>query len=165
MKNEINPPDRTEIAFILDRSGSMESCRDAAIDGFNQFLREQQQAKGSARLTLVFFDDEYVVPVSSIPIAEVVSLNRETYTTGNTTALLDAVGRTIDELGARLAAIGEPDRPGQIIVAILTDGLENASRRSVGRRLPPRSNTRPRSTGGPSCSSARTRTRSLLRRR
>nr|MBA3651086.1 VWA domain-containing protein [Chthoniobacterales bacterium] len=52
-----------EIAFVLDRSGSMDSCRDAAIEGFNRFLKEQQQVEGLARLTLVLFDDEYLVPI------------------------------------------------------------------------------------------------------
>jgi hypothetical protein len=49
----------TEIAFVLDRSGSMKSCRQAAIDGFNQFLADQQNTEGLAKLTLVLFDDEY----------------------------------------------------------------------------------------------------------
>ena len=117
----------TEIAFILDRSGSMESCQDAAIEGFNRFLQEQQQAEGLAKLTLVLFDDEYLVPAQSLPVAEIVPLTRETYVPRNTTALLDAIGKTIDDLGARLAVIPEVDRPGQVIVTILTDGLENAS--------------------------------------
>src|ERR1051326_5109403 len=117
----------TEIAFILDRSGSMESCRDAAIDGFNSFLSAQQQLEGLAKLTLVLFDDTYQVPAVSLPVAEVLPLDITTYVTGNTTALLDAIGRTIDELGNRLSSISENDRPNQVIVAILTDGLENAS--------------------------------------
>ena len=117
----------TEIAFVLDRSGSMESCQDAAIEGFNRFLREQQQAEGLAKLTLVLFDDEYLVPAQSLPVAEIVALTRETYVPRNTTALLDAIGKTVDDLGARLAQIPEKDRPGQVIVTILTDGLENAS--------------------------------------
>ena len=119
----------TEIAFILDRSGSMDSCRDAAIEGFNHFLGEQQQAEGLAKLTLVLFDDEYLVAAQSLPVPEVVALTRETYVPRNSTALLDAIGRTIDELGVRLAEIPEADRPGQVIVAIVTDGLENASQR------------------------------------
>lgn len=125
----------TEIAFILDRSGSMESCREAAILGFNEFLANQQQAKGRARLTLVLFDDQYLVPVQSIPVAEVVPLNLDTYTTGNSTALLDAIGRTVDELGARLAAMRDEDRPGQVIVCILTDGEENASRHFTWKQI------------------------------
>ncbi len=57
----------TEIAFILDRSGSMASVTEAAITGFNEFLRDQQKAEGQARLTLVLFDNEYLVPLDCIP--------------------------------------------------------------------------------------------------
>jgi len=80
--------DYTEIAFILDRSGSMESCQDAAIEGFNHFLAEQQQVEGLAKLTLILFDDEYLVPVQSLPVQEVVPLNHDTYVPRNSTALL-----------------------------------------------------------------------------
>ena len=119
----------TEIAFVLDRSGSMGSCKEAAIEGFNHFLLEQQRLEGLAKLTLVLFDDEYLVPCRSLPVQEVVPLNSETYVPRNSTALLDAIGQTIDELGKRLVELPEKDRPAQVIVAILTDGLENASRR------------------------------------
>ena len=122
-------PNYTEIAFILDRSGSMESCRAAAIEGFNRFLADQQQIEGLGKLTLVQFDDEYLVPVASLPVQEILPLTTETYVPRNSTALLDAVGRTIDELGERLAVLPEDSRPAQVIVAILTDGLENASTR------------------------------------
>lgn len=122
-------PNLTEIAFILDRSGSMESMVEPAISGFNRLLREQQQESGSARFTLVLFDDAYEVPVQSLPIAEVVELDTTTFVPRGSTALLDAIGRTIDELGAKLAATPEAERPGQVIVAILTDGMENASTR------------------------------------
>lgn len=118
-----------EIAFVLDRSGSMGSCQQAAIDGFNRFLAEQQQTEGLAKLTLVLFDDEYLVPVRSVPVQEVLPLNSDTYVPRNTTALLDAIGRTIEELGQALATLPAKDRPAQVIVAILTDGLENASTR------------------------------------
>jgi hypothetical protein len=117
----------TELAFILDRSGSMGVIAADAIEGFNFFLHEQQHAQGHARLTLVLFDDEYLVPIRSLPVDEIVPLDHETYVPRNSTALLDAIGRTIDELGARLAALPEPQRPGKVIVSILTDGLENAS--------------------------------------
>ena len=119
----------TEIAFVLDRSGSMKSCQQAAIEGFNQFLADQQKTDGLAKLTLVLFDDEYLVPISSIPVEEVVPLTDDTYQARGCTALLDAIGQTIEDLGQRLAALAEKDRPGQVIVAILTDGLENASQR------------------------------------
>jgi len=120
-------PNYAEIAFVLDRSGSMESCRDAAIAGFNLFLEEQQRSEALIRLTLVLFDDQYLVPVNALPVAEILPLNEESYVPRGSTALLDAIGRTVDELGARLAAMSEKDRPGQVAVAILTDGLENSS--------------------------------------
>jgi len=125
----------SEIAFVLDRSGSMKSCQQAAIEGFNQFLADQQKTDGLAKLTLVLFDDEYLVPISSIPAEEVVSLTDETYQPRGCTALLDAIGQTIDDLGQRLAALAEKDRPGQVIVAILTDGLENASQRFTWKEI------------------------------
>ena len=119
----------TEIAFILDRSGSMQQLVPQTLEGFNQFLRDQQALPGQARLTLVLFDDQYEVTVDAVPVAEVVPLDEQTYTTRGCTALLDAIGRTIDDLGHRLSDTQEADRPGKVIVAILTDGLENASRR------------------------------------
>ena len=125
----------SEIAFVLDRSGSMKSCQQAAIEGFNQFLADQQKTDGLAKLTLVLFDDEYLVPISSIPVEEVVSLTDDTYQPRGCTALLDAIGRTIDDLGQRFAALAEKDRPGQVIVAILTDGLENASQRFTWKEI------------------------------
>jgi uncharacterized protein YegL len=125
----------TEIAFVLDRSGSMQSMVIPAIEGFNRLLREQQQEPGSARFTLVLFDDQYEVPWHSVPIAEVVELDTATYVPRGSTALLDAIGRTIDELGAKLAATPEDLRPGQVIVAILTDGEENASHHFTWREI------------------------------
>lgn len=124
-----------EIAFVLDRSGSMDSCRDAAIEGFNRFLKEQQQVEGLAKLTLVLFDDEYLVPAQALPVAEVIPLDNETYVPRGSTALLDAIGRTIDEMGVRLAALPEADRPAQVIVAILTDGAENSSQNYTWHQL------------------------------
>ena len=125
----------SEIAFVLDRSGSMKSCQQAAIEGFNQFLADQQKTDGLAKLTLVLFDDEYLVPISSIPVEEVVPLTDDTYQPQGCTALLDAIGQTIDDLGQRLAALAEKDRPGQVIVALVTDGLENASQRFTWKEI------------------------------
>jgi len=129
----------TEIAFVLDRSGSMESVKGAAIEGFNEFLREQQAAPGQARLSVVLFDDEYLLQVDAVPVEEVIPLNAATYQPRNSTALLDAIGRTIDDLGKRLETLPEQYRPGKVVVAILTDGLENASTtytwRDVAKRI------------------------------
>ena len=119
--------DVVEIAFILDRSGSMGSMLVEAVSGFNGFVKEQQKVPGEANLTLVLFNQMYEVPYSSKRLADVKPLTQKAYYPNGTTALLDAVGRTIDDLGKRLAAMPEADRPRQVIVVILTDGLENAS--------------------------------------
>ncbi|MEX1119473.1 MAG: vWA domain-containing protein [Terrimicrobiaceae bacterium] len=134
-----------EIAFILDRSGSMATVTEAAITGFNEFLTAQQKTEGQARLTLVLFDNEYLVPLDSIPVQEALPLDTTTYVPRASTALLDAIGITIDNLGARLAAMSESERPGQVIVAILTDGFENSSVKftwqDISRRILEQTNT------------------------
>lgn len=121
-------PHLVEIAYILDRSGSMQRLQESAVSGFNLFLKSQLDVPGDARLTLVLFDDEYMTPHVAVPIQEVPELTAETYVPRGTTALLDAIGRTIKDVGARLAALAPEDQPGKVIIAIFTDGQENASR-------------------------------------
>lgn len=101
--------------FLLDRSGSMESCWDDTIGGYNALVKEQAAFSGT--MTLVQFDHEYTVTYNQRPINEVEPLTRETYKPRGSTALLDAIGRTIK------AWSGES--PPTII--ILTDGQENSS--------------------------------------
>jgi uncharacterized protein YegL len=119
----------TEIVCILDRSGSMDAIRDDAIGGFNSFLDSQQTLPGQARLTLILFDHEYLVVHSAQPIQQVVPLNADTYVPRGATALMDAIGITLEEIGNRLRRTPEHERAEKVIVAILTDGLENASQR------------------------------------
>lgn len=107
----------------------------AAIGGFNDFLADQQQVEGLARLTLVLFDDVLETPFDNIPICEVVPLDTRTYTTRNTTALLDAIGLTIESFERRIADLPAAARPSQVIFAIFTDGLENASSRFTWKDL------------------------------
>ena len=118
----------SDIICILDRSGSMESVRSDAIGGFNSFLADQQQQPGDAHFTLVLFNHDYLLLYDHVGIAQAQPLDNSSYQPQGTTALLDAVGRTIDDVGQRLAQTPEPQRPGKVIVAILTDGLENASK-------------------------------------
>ena len=127
--------DLTEIAYVLDRSGSMQSLASDAIGGFNAFLHSQKQVEGRANFTLVLFDHEYLVVHKNVDIRNVPDLDERTYVPRGNTALLDAVGRTIDDLGAHLASLSEAQRPDKVIVAIFTDGLENASRVYTTERL------------------------------
>ena len=81
-----------------------------------------------ARLTLILFDDHYEVPIKSQPLGQVPLLTRQTFVPRGSTALLDAIGRTIKKMTVSFAARPAANRPDTIIVAILTDGEENASR-------------------------------------
>jgi uncharacterized protein YegL len=120
--------DLTEIGIVLDRSGSMDSMAKEAIGGINAFLESQAKLPGEARLTLVLFDHEYLEVHAGRPIKEVPFLDAQTYVPRGTTALLDAIGRTVKTIGERLDKTPEENRPGKVIIAILTDGLENASK-------------------------------------
>lgn len=118
----------TEILFVLDRSGSMGSVRNDAIGGFNTFLEDQKKQPGAARLTLVLFDTTYTVVHDGADLRAVPPLTEVTYAPRGGTAMLDAIGRGIVTVGERLARTPEAERPGKVIVAILTDGEENCSR-------------------------------------
>lgn len=116
--------DVTHIYFLLDRSGSMQSIKSDTEGGFAAFIEEQRQAPGDCRVTLAQFDHEYDVVYSGVPVAAVPPLVLQPR---GRTALLDAMGRLVSDAGAELGALPESDRPGTVIVAVMTDGLENAS--------------------------------------
>jgi uncharacterized protein YegL len=116
-----------EIICILDRSGSMQSIASDAIGGFNTFIEEQKKVPGTASVSLVLFDNEYLKIYENKNLNEVETLTAETFIPRGMTALLDAVGRTINTVGERLSQTPEEDRPEKVMVCILTDGLENAS--------------------------------------
>lgn len=118
----------TEIVFLLDRSGSMSHLTDDTIGGFNSFIEKQKSESGEAKLTTVLFDDKYELVHNGEPIENVKPLNKDVYFPRGTTALYDAVGKAINDVGRRLAATPEGDRPSKVIVVITTDGHENASR-------------------------------------
>lgn len=117
----------TDITIILDRSGSMQTTADDAIGGFNAFIAEQKKQPGEAVLTLVQFDDRVQVDYKAEPLPFVKDLDHTTFVPRGSTALVDAMGSTINELAARIKAIPKEDRP-NVIVVIITDGGENASR-------------------------------------
>lgn len=120
-------PNLVEIVCVVDRSGSMDLIKTDAIGGFNHFLEEQKKLPGEARFTLALFDHEYEVLFDNVNIQDVPPLNEATYCPRGSTALLDAIGRAIVTVGGRLSKTPEHERPSKVIVAILTDGLENAS--------------------------------------
>ncbi|WP_257477579.1 vWA domain-containing protein [Acidipropionibacterium jensenii] len=118
--------DLTHIYFLLDRSGSMQSIKSDTEGGFAAFIEQQRTtSEGECRVTLAQFDDRYELVYADQPIAEVPPLD---LAPRGTTALLDAMGRLITDAGTALATLPEDQRPGTVVVAVMTDGIENASR-------------------------------------
>ena len=115
----------TEIVFILDRSGSMGGLENDTIGGFNGFVKKQAKL-GLTNLTTVLFDDKYEILHNGVDAGIAFLTDREYFTRG-TTALLDAVGKTINDVGKRLNETPETSKPGKVIFVITTDGMENAS--------------------------------------
>jgi uncharacterized protein YegL len=118
----------TQIVVVLDRSGSMGAIAGDTIGGFNQFLKEQKKLKGKAKMSLVLFDHEYEPQFHGIDIQEVKDLNDNTFVPRGTTALLDAVGKTINTTYSEIKSTKKSDRPEQVVFVVVTDGYENASR-------------------------------------
>lgn len=125
----------TELVCILDRSGSMSSIIDEAIGGFNTFLKEQRELEGDANVTVALFDDRYDLIHDNVNINDVEDMTSEVYYPRGMTSLLDAIGKTMQTVGERLANTPEEERPENVIVAILTDGMENCSREYTTEKI------------------------------
>ena len=118
----------TELVFILDRSGSMSGLETDTIGGFNSMLEKQKKESGEAFVTTVLFDDKYEVLHDRYDIKGVNLLTEKEYYVRGSTALLDAIGITINNIGKALSDAKEEDRPGKVLFVIITDGMENSSR-------------------------------------
>ena len=118
----------TELVFILDRSGSMSGLETDTIGGFNSMLERQKKESGEAFVTTVLFDDKYEVLHDRYDIKGVKLLTEKEYYVRGSTALLDAIGITINNIGKALSDAKEEDRPGKVLFVIITDGMENSSR-------------------------------------
>ncbi len=118
----------TELVFILDRSGSMGGLESDTIGGFNGMIEKQKKQKGEANVTTVLFDDKYELLHDRFPIAAVKPLTGRDYYVRGCTALLDAVGKTIQKMASIQRNLPEEMRAEKVIFVITTDGLENASR-------------------------------------
>ena len=125
--------DSALITFVLDESGSMGRIAQAARDGFNEYLEEQVAHGGQTWWTLTTFANHPRTRFAVIPGAEVRPLGDD-YSPHGMTALYDAVGRSVTKTQAYLETLGD-DRPSDVIVVILTDGMENVSRRWTARQV------------------------------
>lgn len=116
-----------ELVFILDRSGSMSGLEDDTIGGFNSMLEKQKNEVGEAFVTTVLFDNKYELMHDKMNIKDIKPITRKEYYVGGSTALLDALGATIINIGNTLSETKEENRPEKVMFVIITDGMENSS--------------------------------------
>lgn len=117
----------TEVVFILDRSGSMGGLEADTIGGFNSMLEKQKKEGGNIIWSTVIFDDVSEVIHDRVPVADVTPLTEDDYYVRGMTALLDAVGGSINHIGNVHKYARDEDRPDKTMFVITTDGMENAS--------------------------------------
>ena len=117
----------TEVVFILDRSGSMEGLEADTIGGFNSMLAKQKKTEGEVLVSTVLFDHETEVLHDRVPLSEIKNMTEEEYWTRGSTALLDAVGSSIQHIKNVHKYAREEDRPEKTLFVITTDGMENSS--------------------------------------
>ncbi len=111
---------KMDIVFLLDRSGSMSGAESDTIGGFNNYIKKNRNNKFETNVTTILFDDRYEVLHDRISIKDVKELTNEDYYVRGSTALLDAIGKTINTLDRK-----DTDK---VLFVITTDGYENASR-------------------------------------
>lgn len=121
--------DYIHVCVVLDASGSMGVVENDVKGTFNSFIAEQREQPGKTVLDVYQFSDETSRIVRSADLSTFENNLMRSYRCSGRTALNDAVCQAIDEIGAEFAALPESERPEQVLVAILTDGEENASRR------------------------------------
>lgn len=127
--------DLTELVFILDRSGSMSGLESDTIGGYNALLDKQRREAGEAIVTTVLFDDQYELLHDRINLKGVSPITDSAYFVRGNTALLDAIGRTVEKIANAQKRTAEPERAAHVMFVITTDGLENASKEYSADRV------------------------------
>ena len=126
LQKKNNKQEDVELVFILDRSGSMGGLESDTIGGYNSMLSKQKnQKKGKIYVTTVLFDDEYELLHNQVSIEEMKPITEKEYYVRGSTALLDAIGKTIMQVKANQDKKENKDK---VLFVIITDGLENASK-------------------------------------
>jgi uncharacterized protein YegL len=119
----------TAIALVVDRSGSMAKIKEETIGGINSFVNQHKEDKdGDVKMTIAQFDNFYEVPYDYVDLKDVPEFGEKDFKPRGMTALLDAIGKTMVDLGKKFSDMDENERPGKVIMAIITDGEENSSK-------------------------------------
>lgn len=117
----------TELVFILDKSGSMSGLEKDTIGGYNSMLEQQRKVDGECVITTVLFDNRYELLHDRIDFRAIKPITEKEYFVGGSTALLDAVGKTIHKIGMAQKNTTRDYRAEKVMFVIITDGEENAS--------------------------------------
>jgi len=117
----------TELVFILDRSGSMAGLESDTIGGFNSVLNKQKKEEGNANITTVLFDNNYELLHDRYNLHKLSNITGKEYFVRGTTALLDAIGKSIHKMGNVQKYAVDEERAEKVMFVIITDGMENAS--------------------------------------
>lgn len=118
----------TELVFILDRSGSMSGLESDTIGGFNALIEKQKREAGECFVTTALFDDKFELLHDRVALDAVCAITEKEYFVRGSTALLDAIGRTLDKIKNAQANTAQSGRAEKVVFVIITDGMENASR-------------------------------------
>lgn len=127
----------TELVFILDRSGSMQSLTDDTIGGFNSLIEKQRGEEGECVVSTVLFDSRSTVLHDRVPLSEMKPMTRSDYVPRGNTALIDAIGGAVKHIGNVHKYAREEDVPCHTMFVIITDGMENASRLYTADKVKP----------------------------
>jgi hypothetical protein len=122
----VSTNDLTEVAIILDRSGSMQSIKDDMEGGLWSTITEQNGQPGRCRVSLYQFDDQWETVFEAKPSGDICEDDCRLVPRGST-ALNDAVVKSLASLEDRILKEEETARPGKVVVVMITDGGENAS--------------------------------------
>lgn len=118
----------TELVFILDKSGSMSGLEGDTIGGYNSMLERQRKVDGECVITTVLFDNRYELLHDRIDIRAVAPITKKEYSVGGSTALLDAIGKTIHKIRTAQKNTAKDYQAEKVMFVIITDGEENSSR-------------------------------------
>ena len=130
MKNNI-----TELVFILDRSGSMSGLEGDTIGGFNSLIEKQRRQDGECYVSTVLFDNVSEVLHDRVRLSEIRKMTEDDYTVRGCTALIDAIGSAIHHIATIHKYARREDVPEHTMFVIMTDGMENASRKYASREV------------------------------
>ena len=125
----------TELVFILDRSGSMNGLESDTIGGLHALIEKQRKEDGECFVTTVLFDNELKTLHDRVPLGDIKKMTEEDYYVGGCTALIDAIGTSVEKISDIHRYIRAEDVPAHTMFVIITDGMENASRRFSSKEV------------------------------